>query len=61
MKKDVMQSLKLTSADLKSITQKLLNLTAKDAKVPTLAYAGAVSKGPGCGCKGSCDGGCTSW
>ena len=61
MKNDVMNALKLTSADLESITEKLHTLTAANAKVPSLAYAGATSKESRCGCKGSCDGGCTSW
>ena len=61
MKKDVMKSLKLTATELENITNRLHGLVNSNSKVPALAYASASSSGPRCGCKGSCDGGCTSW
>lgn len=57
---DVMKDVKLTSNALDSITERLQKLVASNENVSILAYAGVVGKGP-CGCKGSCEGGCTSW
>ncbi len=61
MKKDVMEALKLTSVDLKNVAEKLSKLKVANEKLPDLAYAGTTNIGPRCGCKGSCEGGCTSW
>lgn len=61
MEKDVMKALKLTSVELKNVAEKLNKLTAENEKLPSLAYAGTSNIGPRCGCKGSCEGGCTSW
>ena len=61
MKKDVMKALKLTSVDLKYVAEKLNKLTVANEKLPSLAYAGTTNIDPRCGCKGSCEGGCTSW
>lgn len=61
MVKDTAKVLKLSSADLKNIAEKLHKLTVANEKLPSLAYAGATNMGSRCGCKGSCDGGCTSW
>jgi hypothetical protein len=59
---EVMKTVKLTSTSLESIAQRLQELVATDANVPALAYAGVMDMGrDGCGCKGGCDGGCTSW
>lgn len=60
MKNEVMNAVKLTSNALEGIATRLQNLTAANENVSTLAYAGVVGSGP-CGCKGSCEGGCTSW
>ena len=60
VKKDVTKALKLTSDVCESITERLQNLVATNENISTLAYAGVVGQGP-CGCKGSCEGGCTSW
>lgn len=57
---DVMKAAKLTSSALDSISERLHTLSAANENVSTRAYAGVVGKGP-CGCKGSCEGGCTSW
>ncbi len=57
---DTMKAVKLTSNALDSITERLKQLASIDENVPTLAYVGVAGKGP-CGCKGSCEGGCTSW
>ena len=57
---DTMKTVKLSSNALSSIKERLQSLTSTNAQVSTLAYAGVVGKGP-CGCKGSCEGGCTSW
>lgn len=56
-----MKALKLTSVELKNVAEKLNKLTAENEKLPSLAYAGTSNIGPRCGCKGSCEGGCTSW
>ena len=61
MKNDVMKNLKLPSGALDAIAKRLQELVLVNANVTTLAYSGMVSSGPRCGCKGSCDGGCTSW
>ena len=58
---DVMKVVKLTSNALGEITERLQTLVAINADVPELAYASGVSMDSGCGCKGSCKGGCTSW
>lgn len=57
---DFMRVFKLTSDEIENITTRLQNLVVANENIPVLAYAGVVSEGP-CGCKGSCEGGCTSW
>lgn len=61
MKKNVMNSLKLSPTELKNISKRLHDLVNSNTEVSILAYASANNNGPRCGCKGSCDGGCTSW
>ena len=60
MKKDVEMSLKLSTSELDTLTSRLDDLTAADTCIHERAYAGVTMSGP-CGCKGSCEGGCTSW
>lgn len=61
MKKDAMELLKLNANDLEGVAQRLHVLELENSKIANLAYADSVSNGPRCGCKGSCEGGCTSW
>ena len=70
MKKAFLKSLKLNSAELESINQKLESMIASNIAMPALAYAGYAKdysnvylacRGCDGSCKGSCSGGCTSW
>lgn len=58
--KDIMEVLKLKTEELEGLTNRLSELTVVNAEMPSLAYAGHEDNRR-CGCKGSCDGGCTSW
>jgi len=58
---DAIKVVQLTSSAIESITEKLHNLVATNADIPTLAYAGDANAVRGCGCKNGCEGGCTSW
>ena len=59
-KDEAINDLKLTSIAIESITERLNKLVTANGDIATLAYAGEVEVGF-CGCKGGCDGGCTSW
>ena len=62
MESDATSILRLPSTLLDAISMRLQELASINADVPALAYSGTVDRGPnGCGCKGGCDGGCTSW
>lgn len=60
MKQDVTRAIKLTAADLEYISDRLRSIAFGNKEISSLAYQGVISNGP-CGCKGSCEGGCTSW
>jgi len=63
MKSEAMKDLKLTSTSLDTIAKRLQELVLTNSSIPELAYAGVYTRRDeyGCGCKGTCDGGCTSW
>ena len=57
---NISQNLKLNSNELEDLSQRLSLLTDLEPQISETAYKGIISSGP-CGCKGSCEGGCTSW
>lgn len=56
-----MVSIQLTSNEMKDITLRLEELTSKDTGLSSSAYSEMENSDRRCGCKGSCEGGCTSW
>lgn len=61
MDTNILGTVKLESSVVESIVEKLRSLTEHNSTLPQKAYAEHRGGRDECGCKGSCDGGCTSW